>query len=266
MNKLLVVIFDNEAAAYKGLNALRDIHNSGDITLYAAAVIVKDSSGAVSTKETLDEGPVETALGILTGSIIGLLGGPTGLLVGASLGGLTGALFDLNEAGIDIDFVDEISSVLTLGKAAVIADVEETWTVPVNAKIEELGGHVYRRLRSDVFEDQLVREQVILNSELDQLETELQQAHADHKATIQKQIDSIKKKMKTIEDQVKSRIAKLKTNTETKIAALKEQMEQAKESQKEKIEKRIAHVKAEYQVRNDKLKQANVLIKQAVFG
>lgn len=58
MNKLLVVTPNDEAAAYKRLNALRDIHNNGDITLYAATVITKDASGTISTKETLDEGPV----------------------------------------------------------------------------------------------------------------------------------------------------------------------------------------------------------------
>lgn len=36
--------------------------------------------------------------------------------VGASLGGLTGALFDLRDAGIDNDFVEEVSRALTPSK------------------------------------------------------------------------------------------------------------------------------------------------------
>ena len=48
MNKMLVAVFDTEPAAYEGLNALKQLHADGDITLYATAVLAKDSSGAVS--------------------------------------------------------------------------------------------------------------------------------------------------------------------------------------------------------------------------
>ena len=40
MNKLLVAIFDTETAANSGLNALRNLHAAGDITLFATAVLV----------------------------------------------------------------------------------------------------------------------------------------------------------------------------------------------------------------------------------
>ena len=43
MNKMLVAVFDTEPAAYEGLNALTELHADGDITLYATAVLVKDS-------------------------------------------------------------------------------------------------------------------------------------------------------------------------------------------------------------------------------
>ena len=55
MNKMLVAVFDTEPAAYEGLNALKELHADGDITLYATAVLVKDSSGAVSVKQTADQ-------------------------------------------------------------------------------------------------------------------------------------------------------------------------------------------------------------------
>ncbi len=35
MNKMLLAVFDNEAAAFEGLKALKDLHESGDITLYS---------------------------------------------------------------------------------------------------------------------------------------------------------------------------------------------------------------------------------------
>jgi uncharacterized membrane protein len=56
MNKMLVAVFDTEPAAFEGLQALKDLHQDGDITLYATAVVVKDSTGAVSVKQSADQG------------------------------------------------------------------------------------------------------------------------------------------------------------------------------------------------------------------
>jgi hypothetical protein len=47
------------------------------------------------------------------------------------------------------------SKTLTAGKAAVQAEVEESWTTPVDTRLHARGGIVFRRLRSEVIEDQL---------------------------------------------------------------------------------------------------------------
>src|SRR5262245_57540567 len=184
MNKMIVAVFRNESAAYEGLSALRELHKEGDISLYASAVILKSSNGTVSVKQSETEGPVGTALGMLTGSVVGILGGPVGVAAGASMGGLTGALFDLNKTDIDINFVDEVSRALSPGKAAVLADVEETWAAPVDTRIGRLDGLVFRRLRSEVIEDQLARESAAFDAELKQLHEELAQARAEDRAAL----------------------------------------------------------------------------------
>jgi uncharacterized membrane protein len=43
MNNMLVVIFDNEASADAGLQALRSLHDHGDVTLFASGVLTKDN-------------------------------------------------------------------------------------------------------------------------------------------------------------------------------------------------------------------------------
>ena len=54
MGKVLVAVFDNEAAAFDGLSALRDLHRDGDITLYASAVVAKDTAGKINVKQAAD--------------------------------------------------------------------------------------------------------------------------------------------------------------------------------------------------------------------
>ena len=48
MEKMLVVVFDNEAKAYEGARTLNQLDAEGSITIHAEAVIKKDANGTVS--------------------------------------------------------------------------------------------------------------------------------------------------------------------------------------------------------------------------
>ena len=86
MDKMLVVGFDSELKAYEGSRALQELQNEGSINLYAKTVIARDAGGKVTVKQQGDMGPIGTAVGLLTGSLICLIGGPVGVAVGASFG------------------------------------------------------------------------------------------------------------------------------------------------------------------------------------
>jgi len=264
MNKMLVAVFNNEMVASEGVSALKELHKDGAITLYATAVLVKDAGGKVSVKQSADEGPIGTALGMLVGSMVGLLAGPVGLAVGVSVGGLTGLITDLTKSGFDVQFVDDVSKALSPGKAAVLAEVEESWTAPVDARLGKLGGLVFRRLRSEVVEDQLARESAAFKTEVTQLEEELVQAHAEDKAAIQAHLDDAQKKVQVMQRQAHARIDQTKHEADAKITALRGQIEHASERQKAKIEKRIAGVTADLEARHAKLKEAGRLASQAL--
>ena len=264
MNRMLVAVFDNEPKAFEGLSALKALHDGGDITLYGTAVLVKDSSGKVSTKRATDPGPVGTAVGMFAGSMVGLLAGPVGLAVGASFGGLAGLLFDLEKTGTNIQFVDDVSRAMTPGKTAVLADVEENWTTPVDTRIGTLGGTVFRRPRYEVVDDQLAREAAATEQEIKDLKEELSQAHTEHKAAIQKQLDDAKKKLQATRDQIRSRIDQARRDVEAKMTALGEQLRQAHDRQKGRVEKRIAAVKADLEARIAKLEAAGKTAMEAL--
>ena len=264
MNKILVAVFDTEAAAFQGLSALKDLHRDGDITLYASAVVVKDRTGQISIKQAADDGPVGTAVGFLTGGLIGILGGPVGLAIGASIGGFTGFLFDLDQSGIGATFLDDVSKTLTAGKAAVLADVEESWTTPVDTRLHERGGIVFRRLRAEVIEDQLVRESAAFDADLKTLQDDLKLGIAENKAAIQKDIERVKKQIKATQDQAKTKLDQAKAETDARIKALQDQAKGASDRAKARIEKRVADVKADFSVRSKKLNQAWTLTKEAL--
>src|SRR5512139_380331 len=150
MDKIVVVVFDSESKAYEGSLALQELQNEGSINLYAKAVIAKDANGKVEVKQAGDMGPVGTAVGLLTGSLIGVLGGPVGLAVGAGVGTYGGMLYDLANLGVGVDFLDEVGQSLQPGKAAVVAEVWEEWTTPVDDRMGALGGVAFRRMRGEI--------------------------------------------------------------------------------------------------------------------
>jgi uncharacterized membrane protein len=264
MNKMLVAVFDSEVAAFEGLSALRDLHSSGDITLYGTAILIKDGGGKITVRQVDEEGPVGAALGLLSGSMIGLLAGPVGLPIGAALGGLTGLLFDLDRSGVSIAFVDDVSKALLPGKAAIVADVDESWTTPVNSRLHGLGAVVFRRLRSEVIEDQLNREAAAFQADLKALDEELRRADAADRAAIQRDIDAIKKQLKVLQDQAQARLDEAKSETEAKLAALQAQAKDANDRARARIAKRMAELKAEFAARSKKLDQAWALAKEAL--
>src|SRR4030095_17214288 len=155
MNKMLIAVFETETKAYEWLSALKGLHNDGDITLYAAAVINKDKNAQIRIKEGADQGPIGTGVGLLTGSLIGLLAGPLGFAIGAATGAMAGMIYDVSDSDINETFMDDVSAALTNGKTAVVCEIDETWTVPVDTKMQALDGLVFRRLRYEVEKETL---------------------------------------------------------------------------------------------------------------
>ena len=51
MNKFVAIIFPDEARAYEGVLALRELHREGSILLYGETVVVKDEAGKLSIRE-----------------------------------------------------------------------------------------------------------------------------------------------------------------------------------------------------------------------
>ena len=263
-NKILVSVFDSEQSAFEGLTALKDLHREGDITLYASSVIAKDHSGTVSVRQRGDNGPVGTLVGIVTGGLIGLLGGPVGVAVGAYVGGFGGLMYDFFNAGVNMEFVDEVSVSLTPGKAAVVADLDETWVTPVDTRLGALGGTTFRRFRGEAIDAELIRETESTRTELEQLQAELRESSGEAKANVKGAIKAQQRKLEALDDRIGKTLALQKAEFEARLATLREQQTKARESKRQQIEARMAELKAAHEARKAKLEEARRLAKSSV--
>jgi uncharacterized membrane protein len=220
MERMLVVVFDSETKAYEGQSALRQLEREGSISAYAGAVVVKNADGTTTVKELDDFGPVGGLVGTSVGGLIGLLGGPAGLAIGAASGLALGAAFDLHDARVGVDFVDEVSKSLKPTTVALIAEIEEDWTTPVDTRMEALGGTVLRRALWDVQEDVREKDIAAMKADLAQLKDEISKAHAGRRAKLQSRIDQLQSRIDAQQEKAKERREAFRARQESKRAIL----------------------------------------------
>lgn len=263
MSKYIVSVFDNEKAAYEGARAFLQLDNEGSIAIYEAAVLAKETSGEVRVLEGLDDAPFGTFSGMLLGSLIGIIGGPAGMLLGAASGSLGGLMVDMHNAGVNDEFLDDIAEKLAPGKYAVAAEVEEGWTAPLDTRMQELGGTVFRSWRIDVEDEQINRDIEAREREMAELKQEWTQASDEFKAKLQTKMDAAGAKLDELKDRAKKKAEAMMQEAEAKIKKLDDQIAKADGEFKAKLEKTRADLRADYEQRSQKLKQAGKLVSEA---
>jgi len=222
MDRMLVVVFDNESKAYEGKKALLQLDGEGSIGVYGYAVLAKNADGSASIKQGDDVGPIGSLVGTSLGSLIGVLAGPVGLAVGAGAGLLAGGAADVNNVGIGYDFIDDVSKVLSPNRFAVIAEVDEDWTTPVDTRMESLGGTVFRRALSEVKEQIHDENVAAMKADLAQLKAEHAKAQADRKAKLQERINQLDSKVQAQLQNAKDRREALQRKAQAKVQFLKD--------------------------------------------
>jgi uncharacterized membrane protein len=96
---------------------LNELDRDGSIAIYAESIVQKKADGSLEVKKTEGDFPIRTVTGTAIGSLIGLLAGPVGAFVGAGVGTTAGFLGDAYVAGVNADFLDDVSARLTAGNS-----------------------------------------------------------------------------------------------------------------------------------------------------
>jgi uncharacterized membrane protein len=243
---MIVVVFDNETKAYEASRALNELDAEGSIAIHAESVVSKQANGTVSVKQADGDFPIRTLGGTAIGSLIGLLGGPVGVAVGAGTGAIAGSFGDLYVAGVDADFLSEVTSMLIPGTHAVVADISEEWVTPVDTRMEALNGIIFRTTRSAFEQDQRAKDEAVLRAEIGQMKAEHARAKAERKAKLQAKIDQLNAKLQQKLDQAKQRSEQIKRETAAKVEALQKKAAKSQGEVKAAMEKRMQEIREQY--------------------
>lgn len=221
MERMVVVVFDSEAKAYQGKKELLALDSEGSVGVFAYAVVSKKADGKVTVKKEDDPGPIGTLLGTSVGTLVGLLGGPVAAVVGGVAGAQVGAAWDIDTSRIGVDFVDDVSKFLTPKKSALVAEIDEDWTTPLDTRMEAIGGSVFRRALSDVNETVNREDVAAMKADLAQFKAELAQARTDRKAKLQSMINDLNSRIQIRTRKVKEQREAFEQQSKAKAQVLK---------------------------------------------
>lgn len=263
MERMIVTTFGTDAEAQRGVSALKDLNASGDITLYGVVVLGKDVSGKVTVRLGSGEIVEGTSTGLLTSAMLGLIAGPARMGTDTSLDALSGMLFELSQAGVDVRFAARVSDELRPGTVVVVASADEDWTAPVDTRMAALGGVVFRQPITNVIEDQDARDAAVLSAQSDALKAELEAVGERARSELQKSIDRVKADVRQKEVEIELRVDQAAREADAKLAAVKAQLATANAQTRARLAHRFACVSGSLDARGARLKQAADLVKQA---
>src|SRR5262245_13301711 len=102
MDNIIVATFKDEKSAMEGLDRLKALDRRGDVIVYNKVVLRKSSDEYFEylEKETETRG-WRAVDGMGLGGLIGLFGGPAGVVVGMVAGAAVGAVADIGRYSFD---------------------------------------------------------------------------------------------------------------------------------------------------------------------
>jgi uncharacterized membrane protein len=118
---LMVAAFTQEKAGKAALKAMKQAKKDRKIYFDAAAVITQDADGDVHYSETDDMSTGKGASwGAVVGGVLGVLGGPVGIVAAAGAGALIGGAASHGDAGFSDDSLKQLGTAMSPGTSAVI--------------------------------------------------------------------------------------------------------------------------------------------------
>ncbi len=195
-DNVIAVSFPQEANAYEALARLKELDSQGTVDVTGAAVVAREADGRITIKDQYGEQGFEnTAGGGLLGLLIGILGGPLGVLVGGATGVLVGSLFDEDDDDDTRSVLADISKSVREGPPSLLAEVSEPATTAVDAVMANLGGTVVRRPVGEV-EAEIAAAEEAQREAKKKARKELREArHEKHKGQVDAKLAELKAKL-----------------------------------------------------------------------
>ena len=119
--RVFIMTFDEDSKSYQAFSHLKEMHTKQLVVIEQMAVVKNTGNDHLQMKDFIDvTGADKTARGSLIGLLIGILGGPMGILLGWVGGTAIGARRDAKEVQTAMSVFEQTLHIISEGKTGVI--------------------------------------------------------------------------------------------------------------------------------------------------
>ena len=193
---VVVVRFTEPGNAHQALSVLKQCSADDRIGLESAAVVERTAAGDLRMLDDWDDtGPVGMAGGSLIGMLIGVLGGPVGVLLGWGAGATLGGVFDIDRATTSDEALTVLGTAIPAGSTAVIASVVEPAVEVIDGEMKTLDGEVTRRPVGEVMSELGAAEDAADAAARAARKTVREERKAELHSTLEDRVGTLKEKL-----------------------------------------------------------------------
>jgi uncharacterized membrane protein len=151
MENIVIATFGDTSAALQGLRELELLDEAGNLRLRNAAVVERGRDGTWRIADEAEELAFgATVAGGLLGTLVGVLTGPLGLLLGEAAGLMADEAIDVTEDETRELLHEAMIRRVPPGTTALVGDVEEPVSHPLDDAMAKLGAQMTRWPREGV--------------------------------------------------------------------------------------------------------------------
>jgi uncharacterized membrane protein len=195
-HNVIAVSFEDDRNAYNALTSLKELDSQQRVGVREAVVVERGQDGQIVEKDRVESTSLPaTASGGLIGLLLGVIGGPIGVLVGGTYGLFVGSLFDLSDITEADSALAQISGSARLGHTALLAVVDEQSPEVVEAAMSDVDGTVVRRSVADVEAEIAAAESAQRKAKEEARKELIRERHQHDEAAVQAKLDELKAKL-----------------------------------------------------------------------
>ena len=193
---VIAVSFEDDNNAYAAMTQLKELDSQGRMRLDEATVVVRSEDGELIEKDQVDSNfPTVTVGGGLIGLLVGIIGGPFGMLIGGTSGLFAGSLVDLGDLDDTESALAQISTSAKVGHTTLLAVIAERDTEVVDSAMSGLGGTVLRRSVADVHAEIAAAEEAQRKAKREAREDLMRSRHEQSKEAVEAKVEKLKGKL-----------------------------------------------------------------------
>ena len=209
MENIVVVNFEVESEAYQALSELKAKNVTEDYII-SQAVLARNDNGRVEAVDWFSTGVMvndDALLGGMLGALIGVVGGPVGMLLMGSYGALVGTTVDLLDADQNSSMMEHVMKCVTENKTVLLAIVQEENGASFDANFEKYQAEITRfdaaEIAVEVEEAQRVELELAKQARLQAWQEKKDARHEkimERKAALKAEFQDLKQDMKELRE------------------------------------------------------------------